>query len=220
MATKTRIRRKDLRRPDEFVTLANRAANYARAHARPLGWAATITGVLVVVGFSLLSFRSVQRQRANAELGEAMATFHNQKYPQAETMFEDFAQKWASSDKAAFARFFAGQAALAQGHYEQAAVSLEGSLPGLGEEYLKQEALAALGFALEGKKDYTGATQRFGEAAALRGPYRESALLGQARTAELAGDKAAAKGLYKQFLNDYPNSTEAARVRTHVAALS
>jgi len=220
VATKTRIRRKDLRQPDEFVSLANQAANYAREHARPLGWAAAVAGILLVVAFSLLSFRSVQRQRASTELGQAMTTYDNQKYADAEKLFEDFLQRWPSSDEAPMARFYAGQAALAQGNYEQAALSLQGALSGLGREYLRQEALVGLGYTLEAKKDYTGAAKHFGEAATLRGPYRESALLGQARTTELAGDTASAKALYEQFLNDYPASAEAARLRAHVAALS
>ena len=96
MATKTRIRRKDIRQPDEFVSLANQVGNYAREHARPLGWAAAAAGVLLVVAFSLLSFRNVQRQRASAALGQAMATYDNQKYADAEKLFEDFLQRWPS----------------------------------------------------------------------------------------------------------------------------
>lgn len=217
MPPKSRIRRKDLRRPDEFVTKTSQAIRFAREHAQPVMWGAGVVVLLVGASLAVVSFRQLQRQQASAEMGNAMAAFNGQRYADALTMFDDFSHRWASSDTAPIAKLYAGKASLALRKYDDAVAAVEAVLPELREEYLRQQALVTLGYALEGKQDYPGAARRFAEAAALHGPYLEQAVLGEARARDLAGDTVAAKEAYTRFLNDFSTSPEADRVRELLA---
>lgn len=213
MARKARFRRKDLRRPDEFVTLTTRALQYLGAHARPLGWAAATAAAIAIATFALFSFRGIQERQAGADLSRAVAAFDSRDYATAATLFDQFIGRWSSSPSVPFARLYAGQANLLQANYDKAAIALHDALGDLPDGFLRQAALVALGHALEGQKDYTGAAVRFGEAAAISGPYSAVAVLGQARAQDLAGDAASAQQTLTRFLEKFPDSPEAARVR-------
>ena len=98
--------------------------------------------------------------------------------------------------------FRAAQATFEARHFADAAAAFEV----LGETYPRTPSgrLAGLyrAHAREGSGDATGALEAYTQAAALEGPYRQDALLGEARLQEAAGNVDAARGLYARLLKE------------------
>jgi tetratricopeptide (TPR) repeat protein len=203
---KTRIRRKDLKRPDEFVTRSARAIVWLREHGRlvAVGGGAAIV-LLAVIGVSL-ALRSAKIRDANEDLGRAMASLRGEGTSEAAAELAAFSERWGSTGVANLARLLEANTQLRLGSPE-AAISLLTTLePRIGElaPYLQQQALYLWGAALEAQGDWSTAAARYADAAGKEGPYTGPALLGQARALERVGDKSAAEKLYRRAYDEFP----------------
>ena len=220
MARTERIRRKELRQPDEFVTLSRRAVAYAEENRTAFFMA---VGGLVVLLAAILIFRSVRSSRetsASQAYAQAHALLDDKKYDDAATAFRQVADGYSSTGYANLAQLEAGNALLLAGKAGEAAVEYQKFLDaGPPTDYLRQLALVRLGYAQEQDGKLAEAGQTFASAAALQGPYAEEALAGQARVAEASGDTAAAKDLYARFLEKFPDSDRRALATSRLVAL-
>ena len=213
-----RIRRKDLRRPDEFVTITTRAAQYVQRHARLFGWSGGVLAATLIATVGVANFRAVRRQQASADLAQALKPFATGDYDQATPLLEDFRSKWKRSSLRPLADLYLGEAALQRGNHDQAALALEEAAAQLPARYLRQQALVSLAYALEANGDFAAAAQRFEHAAEIRGPYQATALLGAARNRERASDSPKAQETYRRFLTRFPAAPEAHRIRALLTA--
>jgi hypothetical protein len=215
----TRTLRKELRRPDEFVTLTTRAVQYAQTHTRTVAWAAALLVALILGGLALASFRSAQWQQANAGLARAMALFNENKLPEAAKAFDDIVQQGSAPEIFAdIARIYSAQVALRQGEFARAAAGFDAAAGGAGG-FLAQRALVNQAYALEGNQQFGDAARHFAQAAAAGGPYSAVALLGEARSWERSGDAAKAKLGYEKYLKEFPEGPEKALAEARLAAL-
>ena len=205
-----RFRRKDLKRPDEFVTLGSDFLEWLQEHVRLVayvGGTAALVGVEVVVFFSV---RGARVRQANDDLSHALAAFQSGHYADAANRLGDVARRWESTDAGRIARLYAADADLKADNLASATVLLEEALRSHDwPSYLRQQALFDLGYALERKKDPRGAAERYGQAAAIEGPYTSMALLGEARSWEQAGQKDKARALYERYSREYPQAPDA-----------
>ncbi len=206
---RARFRRKDLKRPDEFVSRGRQLIEWATTHGRLVSWVAGGIVLIVVVVAGFFSVRGARIRQANEDLSHALADFHGGQYRRAATQLADVASRWQSTTAGRVAGLYAANADLHTDDVETAAALLQDALATRDwPPYLHQQALVVLGYALERKADVQGAAGRYAEAAAAEGPYTPLAILSEARCREQAGEKDKARALYERFKRAYPEAPE------------
>jgi predicted negative regulator of RcsB-dependent stress response len=207
VATEPKIRRKDLRQPDEFVTLSRQALEWTEKN-RTAVIGGAVAAVLLLVAIVVYSALAASRTEAAAKAYQAAhVLFADGKFAEAATAFESVASQYGGTSYGPLAQLELGHALLRAGRAAEAIPAyqkfLDGSAPA---EWLRQSALTGLARATEKNGDLTAARSHYAAAATAPGPYADAALLGEAHTADAAGDAARARDLYVQFLEKYPTS--------------
>ena len=212
---KNRIRRKDLKRPDEFVTLTTRAIRWCQANAR-VAVLAVIGIAVVLVGLAITSaYRSARQRNANADLSRALLAMRADDLSRAAQEFTDAANRWSPSLPGQLASVLAANTVLRQGNAESAVAAIErvaatsGDLP----VYLQQQVQFVWAVALESGSKWKEAADKYAAAAAMSGPYRGPAILGEARSRELAGDSQRARELYQAYVEEFSDMPDSEIVR-------
>jgi len=221
MARYPKIRRKDLRKPDEFITFTHTAVEFARANAGPMVAVAAAVGLLVVAATGLSIWRHMQESAANVAFVSARDLFAAEKFPQAQAAFERVANSYSHTGYGHLSLLYAADSALAASDYQKAAELYERFLAaGPDAEYLRQAALVRLGRAQAaiGKPDL--ATKTYKQAQEITGPFSGDALLGEAQAAEQLGDSSTATRLYREFIKTYPNSDMTTPIQQKLAKLN
>lgn len=215
-----RFRRKDLKRPDVFLSTSQRILEWAVVNQRHLLiGAGAVLAVLVVLGAISMS-NAARRRQANEELANALAPLREENYPDAATRLRTVADTWSSTAVGKLARLYAADAQLEAGNPDLAANDLNAVLADPPPaEYLEQQAALNLGYSLEQKQDYAGAAENYAKAAGLRGPYREIALMREGRMREQLGDTERAVKTYEAFLRDFPDTANASLVEARLRDL-
>jgi predicted negative regulator of RcsB-dependent stress response len=220
VARTQKIRRKDLRQPDEFITLSRRAITYAEENRTTVF---LVMGAIATLLLAVLAYRTVRTSReasAAQAYGQAHALLGDRKYPEAATAFQQAADSYGSTIHARLAQLQRANALLLGDRPGEAAEAYQKFLDaGAPTDYLRQLALTRLGQAHEKSGRPAEADAAFAAAADLAGPFSDEALLGEARVAEQAADSAKAKALYEQFLEKYPTSDRRALVTSRLVAL-
>lgn len=215
----TRTLRKELRRPDEFVSLTNRAAQYARDHGRIVAWIGGAALLAVLGTIAMASFRHTRWEQANTQLARAMSLFTEKKIPEAAAAFEAFTKEPSNPGEfTAIARLYTAQAALREREFAKATAGFSEVAGGL-HGFLHQSALLNEAFALEGSGQFQEAAQRFRRAVEIGGPYTPIAVFGEARNLDTAGERAKARDAYRKYVADYPDAPEVAVAEARMAAL-
>lgn len=202
-ARRVRIRRKDLRQPDEFTTLAGQAGAWISAHRTTAILAGAILLVVLVGGAGMARYRAARDESAAGEFRTAHQAFQGGKLQEAAAAFEVIAGEYPGTPFGRLSRLYLGHALARQGENAAAADAYQSYLDtSIEAVYLRQEALAGLGHAREAAGDATGALEAYEAASDLGGPYRTDALLGIARLKEASGDQAAAVAIYARLLEE------------------
>lgn len=215
-----RFRRKDLKRPDEFVTRGRAFLIWGRENVQTLAWSAGGFAVVLVAIAGFFSLRAARVRQANEDLTQALVSYHAGRYSDAATQLAGVSDRWQSTPIGHIASLYAAQAAIKANNLDGANTRLRDALAaGEPASYLQQQVLVDLAFALERKGDVAGAAERYGEAAGTEGPYTASALLGEARCREQAGEKDKARALYERFAREFTQAPEVELVQAKIAAL-
>jgi hypothetical protein len=216
----TRTLRKDLRRPDEFVTGTAKALEYAQTHQRTVAWIGAVIVGLILLAVAFSSFRHQRWQQANANLARGMALFNENKLPEAIKAFDEMASQPSNPENfVEIARLYSAQAQLKQGEFARAVAAFDAAQGGV-DGFLEQRAVVNHAFALEGNQQFAEAAATFHNAARAGGPYTAVAVLGEARNWDRSGDAAKAKEAYQKYVSDYPDAPEKAVAEARLAALS
>lgn len=204
-----RFRRKDLKRPDEFVSRGRQVLDWTGQNARLLGWSGCGAAAVVLLILGFVSMRGARARQANEDLSHALADFRDGRYATAATQLTDVAHRWQGTPAGRIAGLYAANANLKSDNFETATVVLQDVLDKDNwPPYLRQQALVVLGYALEHKADMATAASRYAEASGLDGPYAAAALLGEARCREQLGEKDRARDLYQRFTHDFPDAPQ------------
>lgn len=211
--------RKELKRPDQFVTTGKRWLEWGVQNQRTLIAAGIgVLVVLVAIG-GMYSYREANERQANAELAAALNAFDSGEWPEAASRLREVADRWGGSI-AAVARVFAARADIESGDLDGAAATLEKALEtGLPASYLRQQALYNLAFVSESRGDAEAAADRYAEASALSGPYTGPAILAEARLREKSGAADRAKELYRRYLGENPDAPDSAEIEKRIGEL-
>jgi len=220
VARKRRLRRKDLKQPDEFLTLSSQAMIWVRAHPQTVTWTGIGLLVLFVAVLVTFSYRSSRRHDSNADLGRAMAVLRTGGLADAATQLTAVAQRWPSTPAGRAAAILAANAEIRQDNTETAIVLIEKLLDSSHDfpDYLHQELLFDWAQALEDQKQWNDAAEKYKSAAALTGPFAGPAVLGEARVSDLNGDSARAKELYQQYVEKFPDFPDQGVARERIGS--
>jgi predicted negative regulator of RcsB-dependent stress response len=215
-----RFRRKDLKRPDEFVTRGRAFIRWARENVQTLSWAGGVFALAVVAVAGFFSLRSARTRQANEDLTQALEGFRSGRYAEAANQLAGVADRWQSTPIGRIASLYAAQAEVRADDADAASTRLRGVV-GSGESapYLQQQAIVDLAFVLERKGDLAAAADQYAQAAGTSGPYTAMAILGEARCREQAGDKEKARTLYERFAQEFSQAPEIEVVQAKIAAL-
>ena len=126
------IQRRQLKEPDEFLTLSRRFLEYARHHEREVTLA--VLGIAVVVGLALgvRWYRSWQESNAEAAFGAARHDFTELKFDSAAEGFRRVVSTWPATSHSHLALVYLGNSYAELGKTKEA----EGALvPVLLEKY-------------------------------------------------------------------------------------
>ncbi len=218
-ATK-RLRRKDLRQPDEFVTLTGQALDWARAHSQiVVVGGAVLAGVVILAG-ALSWYQQARAERAARAFYAASELFKRDQWEAAEKSYAELAEGLGSTAYGRLALVYAGRAALRAGRPAEAATYLRDYLRAPVDDLaLEQLARINLGGALEATGDHGGAREQLEAAIAIDGPARGEATLDLARIEEASGAKEKALELYQRYLADNPAAVARDLARARIVAL-
>lgn len=239
-----KLRRKDLKRPDEFVSRTMLAGQWIREHQRVVTFAA-VALVVVVVAVTLAVHLS-QRARATSSdatwtaldllgapvTGERAEDEEDREPPRG---YKVFATREART-KAAVAAFervveehggtAAGQAGLlslgsalfTQGEHAKAREAFQGFLDRpAGLEPLVPIALEGLGYCLEAEESYDGALERFRDLEKVdNGRYRDLAQYHQGRMLEKLSKNSDAADQYRAVVRRAEQATDDAETNLFV----
>jgi tetratricopeptide (TPR) repeat protein len=169
------IRRKELKEPDEFLTLSRRFLDYAREHERQL-----TAAVLAVVGIGTLAlgarwYRAWQFGKAETAFGAARLELAAQRLPTAAERFERVSAEWPSSAYGKLALLYLGNCYAELGKDAEARDAYAKALASADDPLARQIAYYNLGI-LEAKAgDKVASAKNLGAAAATEGPLRGAA---------------------------------------------
>jgi len=213
-----KIKTKDLKAPDEFVTLVDRVGNYlANNLARVIVGAAALIAVAAVI-FTYAFYRAHRNQALADQFYDALTALNHKDYKTAEQGFATLAQN-GSGSLARLAQLYIASAYMSDHKPAQARVALESYLAHGDQPGFRNLALVQLGVADEDLGDFKSAHDAYAQAAASPGAEKSRAELGVARTLLKQGDKAGAIAAYRNFLAANPFSSDRPDVTESLAAL-
>jgi tetratricopeptide (TPR) repeat protein len=206
-ANRIKLRRKDIRQPDEFQTITSQVAAWVRDHRGLVAGVAGGIAAIALVGLVLERSAAARDDAAATAFRSAHRTFAAAKYAEAAPAFEAVAREYPRAPFGRLAALYRGHALARQGDAGAAATAYSEYLAGSPEPaYLRQEALTALGRVRETGGDAAAALEAYTQAGAFEGPYRTDALLAAARLHEAAGRAAEARAVYRQLLEVGPDA--------------
>ena len=167
-----KITKKQLKEPDEFITLTERVFIFLRNHSKKV-----VVGVVVVLvlALSLVFFKMWEKkneEEAGQSFGMALELYErgvaqgregsNQDLKDVLARFDEVATKFPRTSSGELALLYKGSIHLKQGEYDEAIKTYSAFLEKTGKSKLyRYFAVEGLGHAYDGKKDYARATEAF-----------------------------------------------------------
>ena len=218
MAEKTRLTRRDLKGPDEFITTFGRAVDWCKENRTKV--AAGAIGVVGIVALALGTRAYLQwdenkssrdlwpmLNRAQALLQSSPAADPSQ-LAAVEQSLQEHAGRHPGTRSTVYSLYYLGSIAFSRGNYDLAITQFRAGIA-TGKDagilrYLLRQAIAT---SLEAKGDFAAAAAAYRDAgAAADGEMKNHSRLGEARVLGLAGKKTEAAALYRLILQETPDS--------------
>ncbi len=212
MTRAKKIIKKKLKKPDEFITLTERAFLFVSHHSKSI---AAGGGILLILILSVFIFQKWERgneEKAYQMFRIAMETYQMvnspyregspQEYKNVLEKFDEVITKFAGTSSGKIAILYKGNIALRLGEFGEAVKTYESFLQKAGREKLYRSfALEGLGYSYEGKKDYEKAINTYQKIVDLgEGFQSANAYLGLGRCYEKSGKNNEALENYRKFV--------------------
>lgn len=215
-ASPKRVTRKDLRRPDQFVTLTSRLLQLFAAHRTGFLLSATFILVLLLGLWGWDLYHERQIRLAAQDYSKALGLYQDGKYPEALAVLARV-KGYRSTAYSRLALLYEANAYLALREPSKAVPILTDFLARERKDrLLRQLAFIRLAYTLETANQCKEAVRTFDEAAKLDGAFKEEALLGKARCSVQNGDLKEALNSYRQHLSSYPGSERSTEVSLRI----
>jgi tetratricopeptide (TPR) repeat protein len=204
---KERVSRKELKGPDEFVTLTAQVIEWAQKNRTTVTWVAGALAVLVVALVLGSGFRAARTREANDDLSRALLALRNDDMASAASKLKEVADRWSGSVQGQIAAGLRPSAELRAGQRDTVVADVQTALQSTPDlpAYLHQQLRLTWAVALENQSQWKEAADKYAEAAAGSGPYRGQAVLGEARAREQLGEKDRARELYRKYIEEFPD---------------
>jgi tetratricopeptide (TPR) repeat protein len=241
MAATKKISRKEIKQPDEFLTLSARGIEFAKQHTRELiigaacvlaigllFWAAsarsekreTKASHMLAQALALLNPEPGETQSGQAAPGEVRADAENQ--AKAVALLQDVVDHYKRTEAAGPARILLGQHDYDSGNYDAAIDCYQDFLKMRNRKpELTAMAYEGLGYSYEAKGDFSQALSNYENVKETHlANVQGWAYLGMARCYEKLGELQKAVDTYRTFLADYPRHPKAAEARANMARIT
>ena len=209
-----KIRKKDLKKPDEFITLSSRVITWSRDNMRFVLGALGGVALIIVIVAGVFAFRAQKEARARALYGEAIALYPEAPsgkdaagaYKAVAAKLEEVKNRYGSTSTGTNAFVDLGNVYFQIGEYDQA---ISCYLDFLGRtdsrNALSSLVLESLGETYEAKGSYEDALEVYQRLAQKGAPiYQAQAQLYLGRVYEALGDQDKAMSHYETYLNANP----------------
>lgn len=199
-----RITRKDIRRPDQFVTLTGKILHLASAYrTQSIVCLALLLAILLGL-WGWDSYRQRQNRLAAREYSRAMSLYRSAKYTEAIGAF-DKVKRYSSSSYSRFSLLYQANSYMSAGEPTKAAAAIEELLQKERKDtFVRQLALLTLGSFQEKAGRCKEAVSNFAAAESIAGPFKDEALLAKARCSIQNQDLKEALNAYRQYLTGFP----------------
>src|SRR5438093_9992892 len=171
-ARRLKIRRKDLRKPDEFETLTGQALAWAGEH-RPIVYGVLAVGIVVLAASLVIGrWRASRNEAAAVAFRSAQARFDEGKFQDAAQDFAYVVERYPRAPFGRLAALYRAHALARQGDQAAAATAYGEYLASAAvPDYLRQESLVGLARAKAATGDPAGALDPYTQAGPLPGAY-------------------------------------------------
>ena len=226
-----RITKKQLREPDEFITLTERVFHFAGEHGKKM----LAGGILFLVIFLAILFYQMWERKKDEEAARAYGVASEmyergiaqvregstQDYKEILAKFDEVVAKFPRTQFGKLSLIYGGNIYLKQGEYDEAIKAYSAFIEKAGKQELyKYFAWDGLGHAYEGKKDYGKAIEAYQKILDVsKGFQLEEAHLNMGYCYEKLGKSKEALENFKAFLKNSPKSLLANVISRKVSLL-
>lgn len=217
--SRKRITRKDIRKPDKFITFTTRVLEFSEEHRGKiiLALVFVVAVALGLWGWNL--HQSKQNRLASQAYATALEAFHEGQYQTSLDLF-DRVDQYRSPDYQHLANLYRAYSHIALKQPKEAIPLLETFLTRTSRNsFLRQLALANLGYAYEMANQCKEAIGAYDEAAKMDGPQKEPSLLSKARCTATIGQFADAVEIYREYLASYPGTARTVEIGLRIEEL-
>src|SRR3989454_5290904 len=181
-ARRLKIRRNDLRKPDEFETLTGQALAWAGEHPAVVYGVLAVAIVVLVGSLAVGRWRASRNEAAAVAFRSAQARFDEGKFHDAAEDFAYVVERYPHAPLGRLAALYPAHALARQGDQAAAATAYGEYLASAAvPDYLRQEALVGLARAKEAAGDMAGGPRAYTQAGARPVGYPAGAPLSAPR---------------------------------------
>ena len=184
MVETQRLRRKDLKGPDEFQHATQRAFSYLMAHEREATVAIVAIALVLAVVLGIHGYRGWRDRQASDAFRTAFQAYVADDAGAAGSGFSRVTESWPRSRWAQLALVYQGELAKRRGERDEASRAFSILLETTREPVFRQIGEYNLGVLKQGGGD-AGAVEHFRRAAEIEGPLQAAAVV--AATASRSG---------------------------------
>ncbi|MFN8601371.1 MAG: tetratricopeptide repeat protein [Candidatus Binatia bacterium] len=214
-----KLRHKDLKQPDEFISLSNRVIAWAQKNQTTVLAAVGVAVAVVLVAAGVRWYAQSRAEASARQFYGANELFKREQWDQAQKDFASLASAYGGTPYGNLAKLYAGRAALNASKPGEALPFLTEFVASPPSPAFEQIGRIALARALADTSNVTGAREQLDRAMLLDGPLKPEAMIRLARIEESDGSKEKSIELYKQYLTDEPDGSAAPLARARLLAL-
>jgi predicted negative regulator of RcsB-dependent stress response len=207
-----KLSRKELRRPDEFVSTLDQISEFVANNLTSVIVGAMAMVAVVAVGFGVSFYSQHQRRIASEQFYSGITALRDKDYKSAAQDFGALTETGARGELTHLAHFYMAMTYLSQHQTAKARDELRAYLSKGTDGAFRQLAFAQLGVTDEDLGDYREAHAAYADAAQLPGPEKAGAEVSVARTLALLGDRNGAVAAYQRFLKENPFAPQRSEV--------
>ena len=211
---KRKIRRKELKKPDEFITFSSRILAWCQDNVRIVVGVLASVAVLILITSAIFLLKASRETKARGLYEEALSLYQVEfstnagavNYPMAAAKLEEVKERYQSTRVAANALMDLGNIYFQEGDYERAIICYTDFLQRTDVSHpVYNQALESLGETYEAKESWQEAVEVYQRLASEGAPvYQAQAQLYLGRVYEAIGDQQKAMTHYDNYLNDSP----------------
>jgi tetratricopeptide (TPR) repeat protein len=208
MPTHRKLRRKELKQPDEFLTFFEDAWNFLNENLNQVLISAAVVAGAALIVISVYYYERHRDHLTARQFYQALQALQSKDYKLAEQNFIQLANDEPGRELGRLARFYLAASYLGENNLPRARDALVGYLAEGHNQAFEGLALIDLGIVYERMGDLQKAQKAYEQAASIRGDSAARGELAAARVLARRGERQAAVATYRDFLASHPFAPE------------